>query len=100
MEGVGCGPVIEDLQRTRNFLSRLRLPHACDGGKAYYIRAFDRATLRVCPEGVVYGRWGDVRLGFIQLDIDVSHYQMLNQYIQSFCRGLSSGRRGELLDHT
>ena len=36
--------VIEDLQRTRNFLSRLRLPHACDGGKAYYIRAFDRAT--------------------------------------------------------
>ena len=27
--------VIEDLQRTRNFLSRLRLPHACDGGKAY-----------------------------------------------------------------
>ena len=36
--------VIEDLERTRNFLSRLRLPHACDmmGGnvrKVYYIRA-------------------------------------------------------------
>ena len=26
---------LRDLQRTRNFLSRLRLPHACDGGKAY-----------------------------------------------------------------